>query len=115
MTQKLSQVRTLVDKICISDDESTVRIEDEERRRHHSLSQARKPLFQEQVTPKPGSTLAEFLLSYFEYNEDLIIQKKTQNADRKLCKKTLIFDPEQPSFVSCLSRHLKSSLFFSFL
>ena len=91
--------------LIISDDESTIRIEDEQCKTmqtsgKHSLSQARKSLFQEKVTPKYGSKLAEFILSYFEYKEDLIIQKKTQNADCKFCKKSLILDPEQPSFAS---------------
>ena len=83
--------------MIISDDESTIRIEDEQCRTtstagKHSLSQARKSLFQEQA-PKPGSKLAEFILSYFEYKEDLIIQKKTQNTDCEFCIKTLILDP----------------------
>ena len=46
-------------------------------------SAARKSLFQEQVNPKPGSKLAALILSYFEYKEDLVIQKKTQNKKRK--------------------------------
>ena len=85
-----------------------------ERRRHLasiSLAKLANLYSRNKLPPKPGSKLAELILSYFEYKEDLIIQKKMQNADGKFCKKNLILYPEQPSFSS---RHLKSCLFLSF-